>query len=137
MSADAQLGLIQRADRMSSDSLAAISENLYTAGVLDARRSKMNDIYIDDQKFYARAKSALESGVKTLQVIEKASPPPVKSRPKRAVLVLSATFLAFLASVVGIIIFDQYKDVKWKELLQGDETEETEENKKGAFFNRK
>jgi hypothetical protein len=120
MSADAQIGLIQRADRMSADSLAAITENLYIAGILDSRRADMNGRYIGDKGLYLHAKSALESSVKTLQVIEKATPPPVKSRPKRAILVLSATFLAFLASVVGIIVFDQYKDINWKEILGSD-----------------
>ena len=119
MTADAQLGLLQRADRLSADSLAAITENLYIAGVLDSRRADANSSYIGDKGFYLHTKSALESNIQTVQVIEKASPPPIKSRPKRAILVAAATFLALLACVVGIIIFEQYKDVKWKELLVG------------------
>jgi tyrosine-protein kinase Etk/Wzc len=117
MSPDAQLGMIQRANNLPADSLAAITENLYDAGVLDARRADMNGRYIGDQGLYLRTKVALEADVKTMQVIERASPPPIKSRPKRGILVMAATFLTLLASVVGIIVFEQYKDVKWKEML--------------------
>jgi tyrosine-protein kinase Etk/Wzc len=137
MTADAQLGLIQRADRMSADSLASITENLYKAGVLDSRRADMNGRYIGDNGLYLRTKAALASGVKTLQVIERATPPPVKSRPKRAILVLFATFAALVASVVGIIVFEQYKDVKWKALLteEGEPNDETKPRR--SFFTQK
>ena len=140
MTADAQLGLIQRVDRMSADSLAAITENLYRAGVLDARRAEINKNHMEDQKYYARAKTALASDVKTLQVIERATPPPVKSRPKRGILVLFSTFLAMIASVVGIIVFEQYKDVKWKTLLteeNEDEAKDEEAEPRRSFFTKK
>jgi tyrosine-protein kinase Etk/Wzc len=118
MSADAQLGVIQKAGHISNDSLAAITENLYIAGVLDSRRADMNSQYISNQGLYLRAKAALESNVQTVQVIEKASKPQVKSRPKRAILVLAGAFLAMFAGIVFIVLTEQYETIDWKSIFK-------------------
>ncbi len=117
MSADAQIGLIQRANKLSADSLASITENLYDAGVLDSRRARANDMCLEAQKLYLQTQATLASGVQTMQIIEHATPPQIKSRPKRATLILTSAFLALLAGIVGIIVFEQYKDVKWRDIL--------------------
>ena len=43
--------------------------------------------------------------------------PVVKSRPKRSILVIGSCFLAFVLSILGVLLFDRYKEVNWNALL--------------------
>lgn len=61
--------------------------------------------------------AAFSSDVSTIHLVEKAEVPIVKSRPVRSVLVLASTFAALLFMVIGILIFDNFKEVNWKEVF--------------------
>jgi len=62
-------------------------------------------------------KTAFESPISTLLLIEEADVPIIKSRPKRTITVLAATMVAFLFSVIGVLLFDTYKDINWREIF--------------------
>ena len=49
--------------------------------------------------------------------MENAEIPLMKSRPKRALIVLGATLGAFFLSLFLVILLDQYKEINWKEVL--------------------
>jgi len=55
--------------------------------------------------------------VPVVLVVENAEVPLYKSRPRRSILVLAATFLMFGFSVTGVLFFDYYKDVDWKSVF--------------------
>ncbi|MEZ5041441.1 MAG: Wzz/FepE/Etk N-terminal domain-containing protein [Saprospiraceae bacterium] len=61
--------------------------------------------------------TAFESPISTLLLVEEADVPIIKSRPKRTITVLVAVFIAFLFSVIGVLLFDTYKDVNWRSIL--------------------
>lgn len=50
-------------------------------------------------------------------LVEEARLPVVKSWPKRSLIVIAATFLVLIFTVFGILLFETYKDINWKELL--------------------
>lgn len=52
-------------------------------------------------------------------VVEEASTPLVKSRPFRTLIVLAAVFLTFFFSVIGILLFEAYRDIDWKAVYEG------------------
>lgn len=55
--------------------------------------------------------------VPAVLLLESAEVPLYKSRPKRSILVIGATFLMFCFMVLGVVIFDNYKDVDWKSIV--------------------
>ena len=55
----------------------------------------------------------------TTLLLESGEVPVVKSRPKRALIVIAAVMIAFILAVLGILIFDNYKEVDWKEVTKG------------------
>ena len=57
-----------------------------------------------------------------INLIETGAVPVMKSRPRRSIIVLSAVLISFLFSVIGILLFDAYKEVDWKGLWAGEET---------------
>jgi uncharacterized protein involved in exopolysaccharide biosynthesis len=50
-------------------------------------------------------------------VVEEARLPVVKSWPKRSMIVIGATLLVFIFTVFGVLLFETYRDINWKELL--------------------
>ena len=73
---------------------------------------------LDKQK-YKQLKSSFESPFPTLHIINTASTPIIKSRPKRSIYVIGATLFAFLLSTLGALIIDTSKKVNWREVLNG------------------
>lgn len=61
--------------------------------------------------------AAFNSDISTIHLVESAEVPIVKSRPVRSILVLASTFAALLFMVIGILIFDNFKEVNWKEVF--------------------
>ncbi len=118
MSSDAQIGLIQRAARISNDSLAHITENLSIAGFLDGHRSSINGSYVQMNSLYSRTKASLAAGVQPLQVLERASVPLSKSRPVRSFMVMMSAVLALFFGMVAVILFEQYKRVEWNAIFK-------------------
>jgi capsule polysaccharide export protein KpsE/RkpR len=71
----------------------------------------------EDKERYKQTKASYTTDFPATLLLEEAPIPVVKSRPKRALIVVAATAVAFIFSVIGVIIFDTYKDVNWREVL--------------------
>lgn len=71
----------------------------------------------DDQANYKKYKSSFSVPKPALFVQDYAEVPVVKSRPKRSFLVIGITFLAFLFTLLGVLVFEYNKDVDWKSIV--------------------
>lgn len=61
--------------------------------------------------------TAYQSPISTLLIIEEADVPIIKSRPKRTITVLVSTLIAFIFSVIGVLLLDAYKEINWREIF--------------------
>jgi hypothetical protein len=50
-------------------------------------------------------------------LVEAAEVPIYKSRPVRSLICIGEVFIAFILSVIGVLILDVYKDVNWREIV--------------------
>lgn len=71
----------------------------------------------EDKEHYKQSKAAYSSEFPAMFLLEPGTVPVIKSRPKRALMVVAATAIAFIFSVLGVIVFDTYRDVNWREVL--------------------
>jgi tyrosine-protein kinase Etk/Wzc len=71
-----------------------------------------------DKQRYLQLRIAYSTKISAVSVIEPAAIPIVKERPKRSIIIVSAMLIAFIFSVVGVLLADNYKDVSWKELTR-------------------
>ncbi|NUQ22979.1 MAG: hypothetical protein HUU34_03435 [Saprospiraceae bacterium] len=78
--------------------------------------SEANAGLSEDKERLKQYRATYESNIPALMVIEEAQTPIVKSRPKRSILVIAATAVAFMFCVIGILLFETYKDVNWREI---------------------
>jgi uncharacterized protein involved in exopolysaccharide biosynthesis len=75
----------------------------------------INQIAVDRQRDKL-LRSALNSPFPALHIVEIASPPVIKSKPKRSLIVIGATFLAFILSSAFVLLGNNLKQINWKEL---------------------
>jgi tyrosine-protein kinase Etk/Wzc len=71
----------------------------------------------DDRATYEKYKSSFSVPKPALFVQDIAETPVVKSRPKRSFLVIGVTFLAFLFSLLGVLVFEYNRDIDWKSII--------------------
>lgn len=81
--------------------------------------ASMQVIYQKEQ--LKKLRTVQKSSLSSIFLLDEAAVPVVKSRPVRSLLVVAATLAAFVFSLIGVLIFEHYKDVNWKEILNGDE----------------
>ena len=62
----------------------------------------------------AQMKAALKSNISSIYVVEEARVADMKSRPKRMVIVMAAVLAAFIFSTIGILLFENYKNIDWE-----------------------
>ena len=65
----------------------------------------------------SQLQTTVDSPISGINLIEAGTVPVIKSRPKRSIIVISAVLISLIFSVIGILLFDSYRDVDWKEIL--------------------
>ncbi|HOY07389.1 MAG TPA: hypothetical protein PLO67_18400 [Saprospiraceae bacterium] len=69
-----------------------------------------------DLERYNQILAAYQTDIPSLQLVEKAEIPRIKSRPGRTLIVLAAVVAAFFFSILAALIADAYKDINWAEI---------------------
>lgn len=72
-----------------------------------------------DLERYNQIKSAYQTDIPALLVVEYADVPLIKSRPKRSIIVLATAVAAFFFTVLAALMADAYKDIRWRDITQG------------------
>jgi uncharacterized protein involved in exopolysaccharide biosynthesis len=75
----------------------------------------INQVAVDRQR-NKLLKSAYQSPFSALHIIDTANPPVIKSKPKRSLIVLGASFLAFLFSAAYVLLKNNLKGINWREI---------------------
>lgn len=70
-----------------------------------------------DIERYNQILSTYSTDIPALLVVEAAEPPPVKSRPRRSLIVLASVLGTFFFTVLAALVADAYRDVRWQEVL--------------------
>ena len=70
-----------------------------------------------DKERLKQLESINNSHINTIFLVEKGEVPIYKSRPVRSIICIAAVFIAFILSVIVILILDVYKDVNWREIV--------------------
>jgi len=68
-----------------------------------------------DKDRYASLKAVYDSKISAIHVVEQASVPVYKSRPKRSILVIGVAFLTGVLMSLWVLIKDQYDKNNWRE----------------------
>lgn len=72
-----------------------------------------------DNERLKQFQSAYETPFTSIYLVQAGELPIVKKRPVRSLIVIASVFIAFLFSVIGILLMDAYKEVNWREIIDG------------------
>lgn len=70
-----------------------------------------------DLERYNQIKSAYNTDIPAIHLVEAAEVPLEKSRPRRSILILAAMAAAFLFTCLGVLVAEAYRDVRWRDVL--------------------
>ena len=113
----------RREQQLSSQSSAdgALSLKRYNEGL--PMVSVLRDLHFQarkqlsyDLERYNQIKSAYNTDIPAIHVIETAERPLIKSRPKRSVIVLASVAAACMFTVLAALLADTYREINWKNI---------------------
>lgn len=73
-----------------------------------------------DLERYNQILAAYKTPIQAVHVVERADIPLIKSRPARSIIVIASVMAAFLFSVLGALLAEAYRDLRWRDIT--DET---------------
>ncbi len=97
--------------------LNSFNEGLALTENLNTLYEELTQAFAEDQERYQQFKTAYESGFPTSLLVEAGKVPVIKERPKRTILVLASVTVAFVFAVLGVLVYEQYKNLNWKEIF--------------------
>lgn len=104
-------------DTTSQMSMARFNEGLPIVQLIGQLLEQgRNQLSYDIEKF-AHLRSAVDAEVQAVILLEEGEVPLVKSRPQRSFMVLGTMFAVFVLSVIGILLFESYKEINWRDVL--------------------
>lgn len=98
------------------DNLALFNSGMSLVNELEDQHEEAREQLSIDRERFKQYQATYNSYIPTIHVVESGEVPVVKSRPFRSLIVISATLIAFILSVIGILLIENYKDIDWKEL---------------------
>lgn len=91
---------------------------VFNSGVVSVRKlehelNRLNDQISLDKERLLQLQAAYDAPFSALLVVEEASIPVDKSRPKRSILLILFTLMAFVLSVLVAFLIDNYRKIDW------------------------
>lgn len=86
-------------------------------GIQEKQYHEANQKLSEDRERLKQILATYNSEASALMIVERAETPIVKSRPRRSIIVIAATAIAFIFGIIGILLFETYRDINWREIL--------------------
>lgn len=109
-------GQLQEVNRL-EERIDKLNEGMASVNIIHKQYLEANQSLGEDKERYKVLVSTYQSNIPATIVVEKASVPLIKSRPKRMIIVLAATAIAFLFSIVTVLLIESYKEINWREII--------------------
>lgn len=106
-------GLQQEMDSINRK-MSLLNEGQVLLSVLETQYFSANGQLGEDLERAKLLQAAYSAVVPSLILVEAAEVPVVKIRPKRSILVITAGILAFLMSLLAILLFHAYRNMEWR-----------------------
>lgn len=94
-----------------------LNAGMAKVNTLDRQYKEANQSLGEDKERYKVLVSTYRSNIPSIILVEKAMVPIIKSRPQRALIVVASVAIAFLFSVITVLLIDAYKEVDWREII--------------------
>lgn len=116
-----QLNSLTKDDGSGTFNLESLNKGMSLTTALEEEVEQLSKDISEQQELFLRFKNIMNAKVSSLVGVEIAKVPVVKSRPKRSILVLSSAIISFLLCVFGVLLFENYNYISWKNITENRE----------------
>ncbi len=102
------------------EKMKQLNEGMAIINTLERQYAEANQSLGEDKERYKLLASTYQSEIPGTILVEKATVPIIKSRPRRSMIVLASLAVAFLFSVIGVLLLDTYRDINWREIIHAE-----------------
>lgn len=88
--------------------------------VLERSQKEMSNKLGQEKVQLNQLLTTYNSELSAINLIEAGAIPIIKSRPKRSLIVISAVLVTAIFSIIGVLLFESYQDIDWKEIIKGE-----------------
>ncbi|MCO6477223.1 MAG: hypothetical protein J5I94_11410 [Phaeodactylibacter sp.] len=106
---------LEEENKSLNEKMARFNLGLSKFGIFERQYIEANQTLSEDKERLKQTTATYNSIIPAMVLVEEAQVPVVKSRPKRSIIVLATVAIAFLFSIVGVLLFDTYRDINWRE----------------------
>ncbi len=99
--------------------LDTLNSGIAQVSIIEKQYYESNDNLSKEKAKLKQYQAAYTADIPALLLVEEAEIPVVKSRPRRTLIVLAATVIAFVFGIFGVLMIENYKDVNWREIYYG------------------
>jgi tyrosine-protein kinase Etk/Wzc len=117
---DAKVAGMRQEAKMLETKISRLNSGVSSIYNLEKQYAEANLALSEDRERLKQWKAAYHSQAPAVLLVEAAETPVVKSRPRRSVLVLAFAFAAFLFGVIGVLLFEAYRNINWREVIAKD-----------------
>ncbi len=102
--------------KLIEDKIAEFAKGVSKVVMLEQEQREFGLQLSLDKERYKQLMNAKESDFNAIHLIESASTPLVKSRPKRSIIVIATGMIALFFSLLASLIVEKYRSIDWKSL---------------------
>jgi len=85
---------------------------------LEKEYIEANQTLSEDRERTKQLQATFDSDISAIILVEEAEVPILKSRPHRSIIVIAAGAIAFIFSVLGVLLLEAYRTIKWQEVFK-------------------
>lgn len=111
-------GLEQQVEKIRSN-LQLFNEGVAEVEVFNSQYKEATQVLSEEQEKLKQYRATYQANIPALILVEEAELPIIKSRPKRTLIVLASVMVAFFFGIIGVLLFDNYRDINWREIYHG------------------
>ena len=99
--------------------IKSFNEGVLTVRLMEVEQNKGVDEVALEKERLKKLQASYNKSFAALHILEKEEIPNEKSRPKRSLIVLGLTFLAFVLSCLCVLLIEGTKNINWREIYAG------------------
>jgi uncharacterized protein involved in exopolysaccharide biosynthesis len=119
-----QVAGLQKQVESLSKKLEAFNTGVAEVDALTDQYNEASQALSEEKEKLKQYQAAYNANIPALILVEEAERPIIKSRPKRTLIVLASVAVAFFFGIIGVLLFDNYRDINWREIYHGERSEE-------------
>lgn len=99
--------------------IKSFNEGVLTVRLMEVNQNKgVEEVSLEKERL-KKLQASYNKSFAAIHIVEKETIPIEKSRPKRSIIVLGLTFLAFVLSCLAVLVIEGTKDINWREIYAG------------------